>query len=71
MKRSPMKTTRGREPLISILEVRFGTESDFGFHKPFRFFDLPSIRSESPTTGFGMGSVGVASTEKTFRITSA
>ena len=49
-------------------EVRFGGGSDFGLYKPFRFFDLPSFRSESPTTGFGMGSVGVGSTEKTLGI---
>ena len=41
------------------LEFRFGGDSDFGFRKPCRFFDLPSARSESPATGFGMGSVSV------------
>jgi hypothetical protein len=40
-------------------EFRFGGGSVFGFHKPFRFFYLTAIRSESPTTGFGMGSVSV------------
>ena len=46
----------------------FGAGSDFGFHKPFRFFDLPASRSESPTTGFGIGSVGIGPTVKTLGI---
>ena len=40
-------------------EVRFGGGSDFGFHKPSTFFDLPAVRSESHTTGFGIRSVSV------------
>jgi hypothetical protein len=44
-------------PEISDSEVRFGRGSDFGFKKPSRFFGLPSSRSESTTTRFGMGSV--------------
>jgi hypothetical protein len=47
------------EPQISDSAVRFGAGSDFGFHKPSRFFDLTVTRSESPTTGFGIGSVSV------------
>jgi hypothetical protein len=45
------------ESKISDSVVRFGDRSDFGFHKPSRFFNLPSARSESPGTGFGIGSV--------------
>ena len=41
------------------LKVRFGTGSDFGFHKPSRFFDLPSAHSESTAAGFGIRSVEV------------
>ena len=47
------------KPQIALSEIQFGARSDFGFHKPFRFFDLPASRPESPTTGFGIGSVGV------------
>jgi len=38
------------------LRVRLGAGSVFGFRKPSRFFDLPSARSESSATGFGIGS---------------
>ena len=41
------------------LRIQFGGSSDFGFHKPSRFFDLPSAHSESPTIGFGIRSVEV------------
>ena len=41
------------------LRVRFGRSSVFGFLKPFPFFGLPATRSESPATGFGIGSVSV------------
>ena len=34
------------KPPTTISEFRFGARSEFGFHKPSRFFDLPSIRSE-------------------------
>ena len=44
-------------PQIAVPEIRFGTRSDFGFHKPSPFFDLPAIRSELPTIRIGMGSV--------------
>jgi len=44
---------------IAISAVRFGAGSDFGFHNPSRFFDLPSSRSESRRRKFGMGSVSV------------
>jgi hypothetical protein len=37
--------------------VRLGAGSDFGFHKPSRFFGVPAPRLESPTIRFGMGSV--------------
>ena len=32
---------------ITVSKFRFGGSSDFGFKNPFRFFDLPAIRSES------------------------
>ena len=41
-------------------EIRFGGGSVFGFLKPFRFFDLRVIHSESSTTRFGIGSVSLA-----------
>ena len=44
---------------IAESAVRFGTGSDFGFHKPSRFFDLPSSRSESRLGRLGIRSVGV------------
>ena len=53
---------------IAISEVRFGARSDFGLYKPFRFFDLPASRSESPIIWFGIGSVGVGPTVKTLGI---
>ena len=53
---------------IAISEIRFGARSDFGFHKPFRFFDFPASRSESPTTGFGMGSGEIGPTVNSLRI---
>jgi hypothetical protein len=56
------------ERKIAVSAVRFGDGSDFGFHKPFRFFDLPTTRSESRLRRFGIVSVGVGSAEKTLRI---
>ena len=47
-------------PPIASSEVRFGTGSDFGFHNPSPFFDLPSAHSESPHLKFGIRSVSVA-----------
>jgi hypothetical protein len=44
---------------ISISEIRFGGGSGFGFKNPSPFFDLDAIRSQSPITWIGIGSVSV------------
>jgi len=56
------------EKQFGVRPGRFGTGSDFGFRKPFRFFGLPVSRPAFHTIGFGMGSVGIGSTEKTLEI---
>jgi hypothetical protein len=57
-------TTGIAMPQHAISGLRFGARSDFGFEKPCRFIDLPASRPEVHTTGFGIGSVEVGSTEK-------
>jgi hypothetical protein len=49
----------GQEISDKLRVRKFGAGSDFGFHKPSRFFDLPTTRSESPAAGIGIGSVSV------------
>ena len=52
------KTPETREaPPIAVSAVRFGPGSDFGFRKPFPFFDLLASRSETYWPKFGIGSV--------------
>jgi len=53
----PTPSPDGEAPELAGSAVRFGAGSDFGLEKPSCFFGLPSSRSESPTTRFGMGSV--------------
>jgi hypothetical protein len=47
------------EPSVAGSKTRLAGGSRFGFHKPFRFFDLLTRRSESPSTGFAIGSLRV------------
>jgi hypothetical protein len=55
-----MRDTRDiADPQIAVSEFQFGVGSVFGFHKPFRFFDLAAARSQSPITWLGIGSVSV------------
>ena len=57
--RSAVSIRNINAPPLADPEIRFGGGSVFGFLKPFRFFDLPATRSESPATGFGTGPVSV------------
>ena len=56
---SPQNVPDIAAPPIAVPEFRLGGSSEFGFRKPSRFFDLPTARSESTATGFGIGSVSV------------
>ena len=54
-----MTPSTNEAPPIAGSDVRFGAGSDFGFPKPFRFFDLAASRSEGHRPRFGIRSVSV------------